>query len=45
MIIRFENGKWIQTVHYKNGKEMHVERWINNQDQLQVVSLHFFLII
>jgi hypothetical protein len=38
MIIRFENGKWIQTSHQKDGKEMVLERWINNQDQLEVVS-------
>ncbi|CAF1384066.1 unnamed protein product [Adineta ricciae] len=38
MIISFENGKWIQKVRYKNGKEMFVERWINDQDQL-VVSM------
>ncbi len=42
MIIYFENGKWIQRVRYKNGKEMFVERWINDQDQLEVVS--FYLI-
>lgn len=41
MIIYFENGKWIQTVRYKNGKEMFVERWINDQDQLLVVSFYF----
>lgn len=40
MIIYFENGKWIQRVCYKNGKEMYVERWINEQDQLEVVSLY-----
>jgi len=38
MIIRFENGKWIQTSYQKDGKEMVLERWINNQDQLEVVS-------
>ncbi|UJR06738.1 hypothetical protein I4U23_011027 [Adineta vaga] len=37
MIIYFENGKWIQKVRYKNGKEMFVERWINDQDQLEVI--------
>ncbi|CAF1152321.1 unnamed protein product [Rotaria sordida] len=36
MIIQFENGKWIQRVRFKNGKEMFVERWINDQDQLEV---------
>ncbi len=38
MIIRFENGKWMQTVRYKDGKQMFVERWVNDQDQLEVVS-------
>ncbi len=40
MIIQFENGKWIQRVRYKNGKEAFVERWINDQDQLEVVSFY-----
>jgi len=42
MIIQFENGKWIQRVRFENGKEMFVERWVNDQDQLEVVS--FYLI-
>ncbi|CAF1363222.1 unnamed protein product, partial [Didymodactylos carnosus] len=41
MIIQFENGKWIQRVRYKNGKEMFVERWINDQDQLEVVYARY----
>ncbi|UJR34536.1 hypothetical protein I4U23_027313 [Adineta vaga] len=36
MIICLENGKWIQRVRYKNGKEMFVERRVNDQDQLEV---------
>ncbi len=36
--VRFENDKWIQTIRYKSGKELFIQRWINNQDQLQVVS-------
>ncbi len=40
MIIQFENGKWIQRVRFENGKEMFVERWINDQDQLVVVSFY-----
>ncbi|CAF1637728.1 unnamed protein product [Adineta ricciae] len=34
--IRFENGIWVQKIHYKNGKQVSVERLINDQDQLQV---------
>ncbi|CAF0895005.1 unnamed protein product [Adineta steineri] len=35
--VRFENGKWIQTNHYsKSGKQISVQRWVDNQDQLQV---------
>jgi hypothetical protein len=40
MIIQFENGKWIQRVCFENGKEMFVERWVNDQDQLEVVSFY-----
>ncbi len=40
MLIQFENGKWIQRVRFANGKEMFVERWINDQDQLVVVSFY-----
>ncbi|CAF1085187.1 unnamed protein product [Adineta steineri] len=36
MMIQFENGKWIQRVRYRNGKEMFVKRWINDKDQLEV---------
>ena len=41
MIVQFENGKWIQRVRYEDGKEAFVERWINDQDQLELVSLYF----
>ncbi|CAF0834236.1 unnamed protein product [Adineta steineri] len=35
--VRFENGKWTQTIHYsKSGKQLSVQRWVDNQDQLQV---------
>lgn len=40
MIIQFENGKWIQKVRFEHGKEMLVERWINDQDQLEVVCFY-----
>ncbi len=36
-VIRFENGKWIQKVRDKNGKESMVTRWVNEQDQQQTV--------
>ncbi|UJR22015.1 hypothetical protein I4U23_025082 [Adineta vaga] len=36
-IVRFENGKWIQTMHDKNGKESMVTRWVDDQDQQQII--------
>ncbi|UJR32512.1 hypothetical protein I4U23_019974 [Adineta vaga] len=36
--IRFENSKWIQKMHDKNGKENVTTRWVDDKDQLQTVS-------
>ena len=38
MLIRFENGKWIQRGRQENGKEFLTERWVNDQGQLETVS-------
>ncbi|CAF3790227.1 unnamed protein product [Adineta steineri] len=36
--VRFENGKWIQKMHDKHGKESTTTRWIDEKGQLQSVS-------
>ncbi|CAF1691814.1 unnamed protein product, partial [Adineta ricciae] len=35
-IVRFEDGKWIQTMRDKNGKVSMITRWIDDQDQQQI---------
>ncbi|CAF0939728.1 unnamed protein product [Adineta ricciae] len=36
-IVRFEDGKWIQTMRDKNGKVSMITRWIDDQDQQQII--------
>ncbi len=42
-IVRFENGKWIQKMCDKKGKESMVTRWVDEKDQQQIVR--YFQII
>lgn len=35
--IRFEDGKWVQKMHDKHGKESMVTRWVDEKDQQQIV--------
>ena len=44
-IVQFENSKWIQKMRDKKGKEMLITRWVDENDQLQIVryfSIFFF---
>ncbi|CAF1455051.1 unnamed protein product [Rotaria magnacalcarata] len=36
-IIQFDDGKWIQTMHDKNGKLSMITRWIDEKYQKQII--------
>ncbi|CAF3138704.1 unnamed protein product [Rotaria socialis] len=36
-IIQFDDGKWIQKMHDKNGKLSMITRWIDEKDQQQII--------
>jgi len=37
--IRFDNGKWIQHMRDKKGKESIITRWVDENDQQQNVVI------
>jgi len=40
-VVHFENGKWIEHVQGEKGKEITITRWVDQNDQQNVVSLRF----
>ena len=39
-IVHFENGIWIQKMRDKNGKESMITRWVDENDQQQIVKYY-----
>lgn len=39
--IRFDDGKWIQKMRDKKGKESIITRWVDENDQQQNVGMSF----